>query len=492
MTLLAAIYARVSDEASQTGEDKVSIPTQVDDCRARAAALGAVVVHEYVDDRRYRDARGRLVDPAGWRADRPQWRAMLEAAERGEFGLLIAWHSTRLFRGYKPMSDLLDVAEKRKLRVECVRDSFNTELAPIYAWAAKQERLSFVSRSLMGKLGRVRRGLAVGQVPAHYERILDMTTGKTAGYKVRPEARQWLDDIARLYLDGHSIHTIARTVKTNPITGYTIWPAQIASLLNNRFNFGRVVAWRNTPGGPSAEYAGLHEPAWDADTCAALEAEMAKRRYPNASRPRPIGIFSGVVRCGYCGRNLATVRDWPYTRLKYVCWAKRSAYPHPWPGVSITEAKLVRVLRAAIADTDDASLAEAVAAYGFRPAASAQQLLNLQAERDDMAARLADLEADIQRIQTRAAREAVAAQIADVQADMLAIDGRIVAAQGGGPAPDSAAILDAVRRLRDDAALWELPADQLRPIIHRTIPALYVAQSQLVAPPALGQDAPAP
>lgn len=482
-TVLCAIYARVSDEVLQTGEDKVSIQTQLDDCRARAIALGAVVVAEFVDDRRYRTDAGVMVDPAGWRADRPAWQALLAAAERGEFALILAWHSTRLFRGYRPMADLLDVAERKRLRVECVKDSFSTDLAPIYAWAAKQERQAFAARSAMGKVGRARRGLPTTRAPAHYRKVVD-DLGRTVNYEIVPAARPWLSEIARLYLDGHGLHYIANALHAHPITGTRLSARSIVDVLGNPFNYGLIAAYRHAAGGQVGEYAGAHEPAWPPEICAALRAERARRKYPVVTRVRGRALFSGIVRCGECGRAMSVTSNGTrpnYVYVEYVCWWAKAYKTHPH--VSILENKLIRLVRELLAGVSDDALAAVMAAMTPAPGMSADMRAQLAARREELAEELASLETDLAAVKSPAARQAVAGQVADLQAALEAVDEQIAQADRSGVAIDPSADLSAARELRDNPAMWDWPFEQLRPIISRTIPALYVLGGKIVQAP---------
>lgn len=105
----AAIYARISNE-HQAGEDWVSIEAQLVDCEAYCRERGYVVVARYVDKERYR-SKGKLVQPSGQRKDRPQYVAMLKAAQAREFDMIIAWKEDRLYRGMyaaMPFAEVLD------------------------------------------------------------------------------------------------------------------------------------------------------------------------------------------------------------------------------------------------------------------------------------------------------------------------------------------------------------------------------------------------
>jgi DNA invertase Pin-like site-specific DNA recombinase len=120
----AAIYARVSVPRLQDAEEKVSIEAQVRDCEEVCRAKGYQVVARYIDNAPYR-VKGRLVDPSGTRSDRPQYLAMLEAARRGEFDVIVAWKEDRLCRGIYSAVPLGRVLEETKVAVELVKETFD-------------------------------------------------------------------------------------------------------------------------------------------------------------------------------------------------------------------------------------------------------------------------------------------------------------------------------------------------------------------------------
>ncbi|MBE0658537.1 MAG: recombinase family protein [Bryobacteraceae bacterium] len=77
----AALYARVStDDKGQSTENQLA------QLRRFAAAQGWVLANEYVDHE------------SGAKANRPQFRAMMEAASRREFDVLLFWSLDRLSR----------------------------------------------------------------------------------------------------------------------------------------------------------------------------------------------------------------------------------------------------------------------------------------------------------------------------------------------------------------------------------------------------------
>lgn len=80
------------------------------------------------------------------------------------------------------------------------------------------------------------------------------------------------------------------------------------------------------------------------------------------------------------------------------------------------------------------------------------------------------------------ARQALAGQIAEAQADLAGLEAQLERAASGGPAPDPEQLLSGARRLQADD-VWHLPPDELRAIIARSLPALYVLDGQLVPAP---------
>jgi len=115
------------------------------------------VVEVYRDTEKYRIGR-KLVEPSGTRADRPGLRAMLAAARVGEIDVIMAWREDRLYRGYRPMLDVLECVEETGVDVELVMEVFDKKMAPVKAWAARQELDAKHDRFVMGVEGRLEKG----------------------------------------------------------------------------------------------------------------------------------------------------------------------------------------------------------------------------------------------------------------------------------------------------------------------------------------------
>ena len=154
MTTRAVIYARVSSER-QAGDDKVSIQEQVSACERLCHDRGYTVIATYVDDRRYRIG-GKLVEPSGMRKTRPQFQAMLKAAIKGDFDIIVTWKEDRLARGMSPASALNDILDR--VDVAVVNGTFDKRMFGILAIAAGWESDNIKQRMAMGVSAKLRRG----------------------------------------------------------------------------------------------------------------------------------------------------------------------------------------------------------------------------------------------------------------------------------------------------------------------------------------------
>jgi DNA invertase Pin-like site-specific DNA recombinase len=199
----AAIYARVSSQ-KQASEEKVSIERQISDCEALCSKKGYQVVAQYVDKRKYR-SKGRLVEPSATRSDRPQYKALLQAAHDGEFDLIVAWKQDRLTRGIYSAVPLGRVLEDTGVKVELVMETFDEAMFFIKAAIGKIEIDNIKQRMAMGVQGRLDRG----QVWDMHRRYgYDVTED---GQLVHDEERaQWVQKIFNWYLERVPVREIRR------------------------------------------------------------------------------------------------------------------------------------------------------------------------------------------------------------------------------------------------------------------------------------------
>jgi DNA invertase Pin-like site-specific DNA recombinase len=108
LPLRAAIYCRISRDKEGAG---LGVARQEKDCRALAERLGWEVAAVYVDN----DISAASGKP------RPQYRAMLEAVQRGDVQGVIAWHTDRLHRRPVELEEFISIAEVSDLHVQTVK-----------------------------------------------------------------------------------------------------------------------------------------------------------------------------------------------------------------------------------------------------------------------------------------------------------------------------------------------------------------------------------
>ncbi|MFH5806842.1 recombinase family protein, partial [Alienimonas sp. DA493] len=315
--LTAAAYYRMSDDRQTE-----SIPAQVKAVAELAEQHGYRIVAEYRDD-----------GISGGDAERPDWRRMLDDAERAGWAAILCWDSDRFARldpielayHIKPLRDagvvLHTVAQGR---VDW------SDMAGRIVWAVQQEaKHSYLSDLSRNVLRGMERSVLSGRWP-----------GKPPyGYAIGPEGRLVPDAnaehvrlIFRLYVAGDSLRKVAATLNEAGVGSPSgrRWKLQgVRSVLGNdsylgrttwgkhcRGKFGRV----GRGGGRRAGGKGrdlnpepvvierTHEPLVSAATFAAAAGRLAANR--TRTTPHRDGgafVLSGLVRCGDCGQKMVGV-----------------------------------------------------------------------------------------------------------------------------------------------------------------------------------------
>ncbi|GFE80267.1 hypothetical protein GCM10011487_22670 [Steroidobacter agaridevorans] len=159
----AVIYARYSSENQRAA----SIEDQTRNCRRRAEAEGWAVVREYAD-----------AAMTGSDSKRPQYQAMIAAALRGEFDVLLLDDLSRLTRDSVEQEQTIRRLEFHGLRIVATSDGYDS-----------QSKARKVHRSVKGLMNEIflddlrdktHRGLA-GQALKGY-----WCGGKPYGFKLKP------------------------------------------------------------------------------------------------------------------------------------------------------------------------------------------------------------------------------------------------------------------------------------------------------------------
>jgi site-specific DNA recombinase len=131
-------------------------------------------------------------------------RRIIADADKKMFDVIIAWREGRLYRGMRPMLDVIECIEKNKIEVELVKEVFDSRMAPVKAWAARMELEAKNDRLLMGMSNGLEKGLAWSNPPPYgYKRV----NGKTI---VNEEEAQWVRQVFEWYASGINMFEIRR------------------------------------------------------------------------------------------------------------------------------------------------------------------------------------------------------------------------------------------------------------------------------------------
>lgn len=286
-----ALYARVSSD-EQAGADRVSLPAQLRVMRERCAAEGWDVVAVF-------EAPGE----SAWTSElakRPRLLEAVEAAERGEFDVLMVHESSRFAR-----SAVLALQVRARLeRAGVVVLTASEPIAPSTADsrfvrtidAGVQEWYSAkLSEHLRkAKAQQFEEGLHLGQPPFGYRRA-----GRRRPFEVVAEEAAAVREGFREYVAGASYTEIARRwnamgLRPRSVSGHTVFtvPA-MQTIFENRFYAGWVShkgEWRR-----GAHEAIVSESLWE-------KAQLRVRR--RGAKPKHRRLLSGVVSCSRCGGPL--------------------------------------------------------------------------------------------------------------------------------------------------------------------------------------------
>lgn len=486
--LRAVIYARVSSEYVQANREKVSIPSQLAESRERITKAGWLFVGEHIDAERYRDAKGKMVEPAAYRVDRPAFVRMLADGRAGQFDVVVAWKEDRLCRGIKAGSVLYEFLTETRVQVELVKETFDLRMLGIKSALSGIEVENIRERVIMGQVGRMEKGLPHGgRTPRGYIAVRG-DNGRAQAYEFDPQWREFFDEVARLFVRGATFSEIGYQMGVNPDTG-SIWHSStIYALLANPFYRGIV-----TNGKMQAK--GKHPPAWGAQTLKAIEQEFKRRsnlsRNGPRRRKRPC-LFSGIVRCGYCGRALAGVsgakikdagraRGYLCTLPDYGRHRRDPSLIHP--RVYINEKKLLSMLQRTIAELDEATI-DAFARNSQLPDADSQERGEaLRVRLGEAVERLCHLEAALDAVRDNpVAAQVIVLEVERARQRRASLQAEVDGLAGSGGV-DVAQLCEDLLYLQRTPEVFDLPREELAPLLRSSIPALYIKDGRFCAPP---------
>lgn len=281
----AASYARISEKVER---DKVADQHRQNE--AHAKARGYKIVAQYTDDG---------ISALGHKV-RGGFRAMLAAAERGEFEVIVATEEERLARNVHEKLELHEACAVAGVTWDTARDGF------VDPDTDSGEFMSTI-RAAMGRIESKRK--ARRQLAANVARIEDglPVPGKTRyGFKrgnieLEPAEATNVQELFLGFLDGESIRSLSvrmgwravrvRETLSNP--AYAGWVVRRGERYDAHDSVGRII---------------------DRDTFELVQGLLKAPERRTTPGPTPRHPLSGIARCGAC--------DGPMTyRNNYLCTA---------------------------------------------------------------------------------------------------------------------------------------------------------------------------
>ena len=279
----AALYARQSLDKSG---DALAVSRQVAECRELADRNGWTIEEVYQDN----DKSATSGKP------RPEWTRLLADLKAGRYDVLLCWHTDRLYRRLRDLVDLVEVAEKRSLKIATVKSSdldlatpSGRMVASLLGSVAAYEGQQKAARQVAANRQRAQSGVVLWSCrPFGFDRdgaLVKVVDSEAA------EIRKAADRV----LEGDSLASIAadlnaRGVRTTVGNPWTI--TAVRRVLLNPRTAGRTVS--NGEDFGASEQGILSTEV--ADRMGAILRDPRRKQSPPSAAVKY--LLSGLVRCG--------------------------------------------------------------------------------------------------------------------------------------------------------------------------------------------------
>lgn len=331
----AAIYARISQDAEGA---EVGVSNQIASTRALAQEHGLEVVATYQDN----DTGASSLSKKA----RPDFGALIAAAARGEFEVILAYSMSRLTRRPAEWETLITLSQTHKIEfIYRVSPRYDLNTADgratartVAAWdAAEAERTG--ERVRMAKTAALAQGKDLGgprpfgwepnrreHRPAEAEAIRAAAAAILAGASVNSVAKAWT-------AAGIAPPRAGRPSRNGGTASHTWRPQAVRHILSNPRQIGRMVV-------KGVDYGRVAEPILTDDDQAALLAIFANPARKPKRGPEPLtSAAQQLVTCGACGGSVSTGYSRGYRSIRCSDASYRPG-PHPVVAMSIVERDL--------------------------------------------------------------------------------------------------------------------------------------------------------
>ena len=323
-----AIYARVSTEIQ--AEQGHSLGAQIEDCKAKARALGATMIKEYIDD-----------GYSGAYLERPALGELREALRAKMFHAVVVYDVDRLSRNLSHQLLLTDEIEHSGASLHFVKSDYQNTPEGRLFYAMKgafagYEREKFRERSMRGKVAMLQKGLVIEDSHVYgYDYHKD-----TRSYTINPGEAAAILAIYDRYLAGKGgarqvTFWLNETGQFPPPNGKAWAVSTVRDILRRQMYTGKYFSHRiyhQKTGSKSARKVIRPSSEWVEMTCPAIITEemhtqalylMERNRKMSRRNEKSPAMLQGLVYCGKCGRMLH-VRHGGKKNRYYTCWEQHS------------------------------------------------------------------------------------------------------------------------------------------------------------------------
>ncbi len=297
--------------------------------------------NNYIGSREDWELAGIYADSAmtGTKENRPEFQRMISDCRAGKIDMVITKSITRMARNTVTL--LTTVRELKELEIDVYFEKENIhtlstdgELMLTLLASFAQEESRSVSENLKW---RIRKKFEQG-IPTYIDmygyRFEDNTL------KVIPEEAKIIKQIFTDYLSGKGRNGIAKKLNRQGIPAKTggLWNGNtIRNILHNEKYTGDLLLQKYCTVDPVSKkkvrnhgeftmysVQGSHEPIIDKDTFAKVQEEINRRRekMPPAIISAGCHLFTGLIRCGLCGKlyyRRVNHRNTKYVKFEWIC-----------------------------------------------------------------------------------------------------------------------------------------------------------------------------
>ena len=277
---------------------------------------------------------------------RDGFKQMISDAQVGKIDLIVTKSVSRFARNTVDSLSTIRKLKEHKVEVYFEKESIWTfdskgELLITIMSSLAQEESRSISENV--KWGR-RKRFADGQISVPYTRFLGYDKGVDGNLVINPEQAKIIRYIYALFLQGLSVHAIAKHLESNgykTITGKTVWhTSSIRYILTNEKYKGDALLQKYyiadfltkkpiANNGEVAQYyvQSNHEAIISTEVFDLVQQEIAHRK-KHLETTKGSSIFSGRLTCGVCGGTFGSKVWHSKDRYRKVIWQCNDKYKH--------------------------------------------------------------------------------------------------------------------------------------------------------------------